>query len=124
MQEDAKAYVKVCEKYQRFAPIIRSPAKAEDLMPLTSPQPFAQWGMDIVRPMPKASGNRKVLLVATDYFTKWIEAEPLARINEPMVEKFVWKNIITRFGVPFSIISDNGSQFHKKFRAFCAQYKI
>lgn len=60
-------------------------------------------------PLPKASGHRKFLLVATDYFTKWIDAEPLAKITEPMVEKFVWRNIITRIGVPFSIISDNRS---------------
>jgi transposase InsO family protein len=80
--------------------------------------------MDIVGPLHKATGNRKFLLVATDYFTKWIEAEPLAKITEPMIERFVWKNIITRFGVPYSLITDNGSQFQKKFKAFCAQYGI
>lgn len=56
------------------------------------------------------------MLVASDYFMKWIEAEPLARITEPMVEKFVWRNIITRFGVLFSIISNNGSQFQKRLK--------
>ena len=122
MQEDAKVYVKICEKCQKFSPMIRTPA--EDLVPLTSPWPFAQWGMDIVGPLHKATGNRKFLLVATDYFTKWIEAEPLAKITEPMIERFVWKNIITRFGVPYSLITDNGSQFQKKFKAFCAQYGI
>lgn len=96
----------------------------EDLVALTSPWPFAKWGMDIVGLLPKASGNRNFLLVAMDYFTKWIEAKPLAKVTKPMVDKFVWRNIITRFGVPFSIISNNGSQFHKKFKAFRAQYKI
>jgi hypothetical protein len=122
MQEDAKVYVKICKKCQKFSPMIRT--LAEDLVPLTSPWPFAQWGMDIVGPLHKATGNRKFLLVATDYFTKWIEAEPLAKITEPMIERFVWKNIITRFGVPYSLITDNGSQFQKKFKAFCGQYGI
>ena len=42
-----------------------------------------------------------------DYFTKWAEAEALANILEVDVKKFVWKNLITRFGVPDSFISDN-----------------
>nr|KYP34915.1 hypothetical protein KK1_044072 [Cajanus cajan] len=54
-----------------------------------------------------------------DYFTKWIEAEPLATITAANVQKFVWKNIITRFGIPYAIISDNGLQFtDKKFNNF------
>lgn len=122
MQEDAKAFVKTCEKCQRFSPLIRAPA--EDLLPLTSPWPFAQWGLDIVGPLPMATGKRKFLLIGTDYFTKWIEGEALAKITEAVVERFVWNKIITRFGVPYSIISDNGSQFGKKFKAFCAQYGI
>ena len=48
------------------------------------------------------------MLVAVDYFTKWAEAEALANIRDVDVKKFVWKNIITRFGVPDSLISDNG----------------
>lgn len=62
--------------------------------------------------------------MATDYFTKWIEAKPLAKITEPMIERFVWKSIITRFGVPYSLITDNGAQFQKKFKTFCSQYRI
>jgi hypothetical protein len=122
MQEDAKKYVQICEKCQKFAPITHQPAA--DLSPLTSPWPFAQWGMDIVGPLPKATGERKYLLVATDYFTKWIEAEPLAKITEKNVERFVWQNIITRFGIPYAIVSDNGTQFQDKFKAFCSQYQI
>ena len=45
-------------------------------------------------------GNKKYLLVDIDYFTKWVEAEPLANIRDVDVKRFVWKNIFTRFGVP------------------------
>ncbi|KAL0444234.1 UNVERIFIED_CONTAM: hypothetical protein Slati_2146100 [Sesamum latifolium] len=72
------------------------------------PCPFTQWGIDIVGPFPIASGQRKFLLVAINYFTKWVEAEPLARITEGEVMKFIWKNIVCRFGVPREIVSDNG----------------
>ena len=58
--------------------------------------------------------NRKYLLVSTDYFTKWVEAEPLANIRDVDVKRFIWENIVTRFGVPHVLISDNGLQFNNK----------
>ena len=48
------------------------------------------------------------MLVGTNYFTKWVEVKPLANIRDMDAKKFIWKNIITRFGVPHSLISDNG----------------
>ncbi|XP_065622281.1 uncharacterized protein LOC136064453 [Quercus suber] len=80
MQKEAHDYVKKCDQCQRFAPNIHQPGGV--LNPLSSPWPFAQWGLDIVGPFPKAAGNRKYLLVGTDYFTKWVEAEPLANIRD------------------------------------------
>ena len=70
--------------------------------------------MEIVGPFPKAVGNKRYLLVGTDYFTKWVEAEPLANIRDVDAKKFVWRNIVTRFGVPRTLISDNGLQFDSK----------
>ena len=82
-------------------------------------------GLDIVGPFPKAVGNKKYLLVCTDYFTKWVEAEPLANIRDVDVKRFIWKNIITRFGVPYALISDNGLQFDSKaFRKYCSDLGI
>ena len=46
--------------------------------------------MDIVGPFPKAVGNKKYLLIDIDYFTKWVEAEPLANIRDVDAKKFVW----------------------------------
>ena len=66
-------------------------------------------------------GNRKFVLVAVNYFTKWAEAEALANIRDVDVKKFIWKNIITRFRVPDSLISDNGMQFDSRaFHEFCS----
>ena len=70
-------------------------------------------------------GNKKYLLVGTDYFTKWVEAEPLANIRDVDAKRFVWKNIVTRFGIPHALISDNGFQFDSKmFRKYCAELGI
>ena len=53
----------------------------------------------------------KYLVVVIDYFTKWIEAEPLPTITTEKVRKFVWKRIIYRYGIPRQLVSDNGIQF-------------
>ncbi|XP_065619262.1 uncharacterized protein LOC136063187 [Quercus suber] len=87
MQKEAHEYVKKCNQCQRFAPNIHQPGGT--LNPLSSPWPFTQWGLDIVGPFPKAAGNGKCLLVGTDYFTKWVEAELLANIRDVDVQKFV-----------------------------------
>ena len=76
-------------------------------------------------PFPKAVGNKKYLLVDINYFMKWVEAEPLPNIRDVDAKRFVWKNIVTRFGVPHVLISDNGLQFDSKmFRKYCGELKI
>ena len=123
MQKEVQEYVKKCDQCQRFAPNIHQPSGT--LNPLSSPWPFAQWGLDILGPFPKAVGNKRFLLVGTDYFTKWVEAEPLANIRDVDAKKFVWRNIVTRFGIPHTLISDNGLQFDSKaFRRYCNELGI
>lgn len=60
-----------------------------------------------------------------DFFTKWVEAEPLANIRNADAKRFVWRNIVTRFGVPQVLISDNGLQFDSKaVRRYCCELGI
>ena len=76
--------------------------------------------MDILGPFPLTLEQRKFLLVAIDYFIKWVKAKPLAKITEVKVIDFVWKTIICRFDLPRVIITDNGRQFSgSKFAEFC-----
>ena len=64
-------------------------------------------------------------MVGTNYFTKWVEAEPLANIRDVDAKRFIWKNIVTRFGVPCTLISENGLQFDSKsFRRYCCNLGI
>lgn len=95
------------------------------MQPLESPCPFDMWGMDIVGKLPRAVGQKEYLIVATDYFTKWVEAEPLSRISEKEVMKFVWQNIICHFGIPRAFVTDNGTQFQgNKLRNWLKELKI
>nr|GFB24864.1 hypothetical protein [Tanacetum cinerariifolium] len=60
-----------------------------------------------------------------DYFTKWIEAKAVATITDGQVKKFVWDNIVCRFGVPEEIISDNGKQIaDNPFKDWCDKLNI
>ncbi|XP_057534393.1 uncharacterized protein LOC130812803 [Amaranthus tricolor] len=69
---------------------------------------------DLLGPFPPSKGQQKFIIVAKDYFTKYVEAEDLSSITEKQVCQFPWRNIITRYGIPRVIITDNGRQFVSK----------
>ncbi|GAU27977.1 hypothetical protein TSUD_373720 [Trifolium subterraneum] len=119
MQKDAKDHVLKCDKCQRHGDMHIAPAN--ELKTLISPWPFAWWGMDILGPFPTAARQVKYLIVAVDYFTKWIEAEPLAKIGASHILRFFKRNVLARFGIPQVVVTGNGTQFtNKKFQEFLA----
>ena len=60
-----------------------------------------------------------------NYFNNWVETEPLANIRDVDAKRFVWKNIVTQFGIPHTLILDNGLQFDSKaFRRYCCDLGI
>ena len=79
IQVDAKAYVKVCNQYQRFSNVPRQ--LSEYLTLMMALWPFAQWGLDILGPFPLGTRQMKFLAVGIDYFIKWVEVKPLASIT-------------------------------------------
>nr|GEU55435.1 reverse transcriptase domain-containing protein [Tanacetum cinerariifolium] len=84
-----------------------------------------QMGIDIARPFSEGAGKVKFLIVAIDYFTKWIEAKPVATITGAQIKKFVWDNIVCRFGLPGEIISDNRKHFRDNpFKDWCERLCI
>nr|GFB79249.1 reverse transcriptase domain-containing protein [Tanacetum cinerariifolium] len=105
MHKDAQDMIRKCSDCQVHRPITRHPQ--QPLTPITVPWPFYKWGIDIAGPFPEGPGKVKFLIVVMDYFTKWIEAKAVATITGGQVKKFVWDNIVCRFGIPGEIISDN-----------------
>jgi transposase InsO family protein len=82
------------------------------------------WGLDLVGPLQRAPGGYTHLLIAVDKFSKWIEARPISKIKSEQAVLF-FMDIIHRFGVPNSIITDNGTQFtDRKFLEFCDHHHI
>src|SRR3954468_3315449 len=102
--------VKHCNGCQRFKAKSHLPASALKTIPIT--WPFAVWGLDMVGPFKKARGGLTHLLVAVDKFTKWIDARPIKKLDGPTTVRFI-ADIATRYGLPHSIIIDNGTNFAK-----------
>ncbi|XP_059436575.1 uncharacterized protein LOC132169575 [Corylus avellana] len=119
MNQDSISMAKTCDSCQHFANIIKQPP--EELSSVSSPWPFSQWGVDIVGPLPTGKGGVRFIVVAVDYFTKWAEAEALVNITAKNIEKFLWRNVICRYGIPHAFVTDNGKQFDcESFRNWCA----
>ncbi|RDY14054.1 Tf2-9, partial [Mucuna pruriens] len=91
---DCMNYVKKCNKCQRFVEGHKAPP--ERLHSIISPWTFCKCGVDILGPFPMAPGQIQFLIMAVDYFTKWVEAEPVATISPE-------RKIICRFGIPAEI---------------------
>ncbi|GJY14948.1 reverse transcriptase domain-containing protein [Tanacetum coccineum] len=123
MHKDAKTLIRACQDCQVHKPVLRNPQYK--LTPITSPWPFYKWEINIAGPFPEGSRKVKFLIVAMDYFIKWIEAKPVTTITGNQIKKFVWDNIVCRFGLPGEIISENGKQFRDDpFKDWCEKLCI
>ncbi|GJR52187.1 reverse transcriptase domain-containing protein [Tanacetum coccineum] len=123
MHRDAREEIRKCDSCQIHSPIPKLPKTL--MTSIMAPWPFFQWGMDVLGPLPEAPGKVRFVIVAVDYFTKWIEAKPLAKTTGREVKKFVWDNIVCRYGLPKIIVTDNGTNFiHDPFKSWCKKLNI
>nr|GEX29009.1 reverse transcriptase domain-containing protein [Tanacetum cinerariifolium] len=123
MHKDAHDMIRKCSDCQIHRPVTRHPQ--QPLTSITASWPFYKWGINIACPFPEGPGKVKFLIVAMDYFTKWIEAKAIATITGEQMKKFIWDNIVCRFGIPGEIISDNGKQFaDNPFKDWCNKLNI
>jgi transposase InsO family protein len=119
---DANEVVHTCEGCQFYARKTNLPVHALQTIPVM--WSFAVWGLDIVGPLRKAPVGYTHLLVTIDKFSKWVEARPIMNLIAEQAMSF-FTDIIHRFGVPNSIITDNGSQFTGiKFLEFSDDHHI
>ena len=110
METDCCQFVQRCTECQMYGDLIHVPPSK--LHALTSPWPFLVWGIDIIGKIsPKSSSGHEFILVAIDYFTKWVEATSYAKLNAAKVATFIKSHIICRYGVPHELISDRGVHF-------------
>ncbi|PKI77267.1 hypothetical protein CRG98_002336, partial [Punica granatum] len=113
-----------CHLCQVYADQIKVPPK--ELRPMAASWPFSVWGIDVIGPInPKASNRHLFILVAIDYFTKWIETITLASVTANAVARFLKRDIIARYRVPKTIITDNAKNLNNKIiDELCERFKI
>ena len=96
-----------------------------ELKSISTPWSFFKLGMNLFGPFKAAPGQLQWLIVAVDYFTKWIEAEPVATITLAQAQKFLARNIISRFRIPTKVIMENRTQFiDKGFQEMIFDFQI
>ncbi|XP_055814481.1 uncharacterized protein LOC129884162 [Solanum dulcamara] len=124
MEHDCCKYVQKFHQCQVYGDLIRVPP--HELHAVSSSWPFMAWGMDVIGPIePSASNGHRFILVAIDYFTKWVEAASYKSVTKKVVVDFVRNNLICRFGIPDSIITDNGANLTSHLmKEICEQFKI
>ena len=121
---DVHKMVRGCRQCQLFTGKPR--LKALPLQPVVVQAPFQQWGLEFIDKFKDNSSNGYCwILTATGYFTKWVEAIPTKKVADKVVMDFLENNIITRFGAPAKITTDNAKAFSSvEFTIFCFKYGI
>jgi transposase InsO family protein len=85
--------------------------------------PFLKWGIDFMTCHPHSAGGHGYIIVAIDYFTKWVEAMPTFDNTGKTASLFIFNHVIARFGVPQAIVTDHGSHF-RNFMVFKLTEKL
>ncbi|XP_070018132.1 uncharacterized protein [Nicotiana sylvestris] len=98
--------------------LIHSPPS--ELHTMSAPLPFVAWGMDVIGPIdPTAPNGHRFILVAIDYFTKWVEAKTFKAMTKKAMVDFVHSNIICQFGIPKMLpMSVLFKQIRRNFKAY------
>ncbi|GKV10993.1 hypothetical protein SLEP1_g22282 [Rubroshorea leprosula] len=123
MKQDAADFIRRCHTRQVHASLIHSHPNL--LQDMTTPWPFQTWGLDLINPIHLSSEGYIWILVATKCFTKWVEAIPLRKATGPAVLNFIKEHIICHFGIPYKIVSGNGTPFvNQHVRKLLDTYKI
>ena len=108
MIRDIEAYIKACDTCQKRS---KKGKLHEPLHPIKVTRINQLWGVDCVGPLEPTSQGNKYIIVATEHFTKWPEAKAVPDIKATTIADFLYNEIVTRYGTPEKILTDQGSSF-------------
>lgn len=112
MRKQISEYVKNCEVCAQVKTAGRTIQAS--LTPRKLNGPFHTISIDLMGPYTRSRKGKKYILVATDLFSKWVEAYPLNTATSSKIIQLLEQELFSRFGYPKVVISDNGSQFTSK----------
>jgi transposase InsO family protein len=85
---------------------------------------FHRWGLDFISDLPSSALGNKHALVIIDYFSKWVEVIPVPEQSSEITARLFVMEIVSRYGVPAEVITDNGPSFKGAFQNYCTKRGI
>lgn len=124
METDCFKHINKFRKCQIYADKVHVPPTPLNV--LTAPWPFSMWGINVfVMVEPKATNGHQFILVAIDYFTKWVEVVSYFNVTKQVIARLIKKGIIQRYGIPKKITTDNRLNLNNKVMdEVCGNFKI
>jgi hypothetical protein len=110
--KDCIELVKKCHPCQIFSWKMR--AHPTPMFPVITVGPFTKWGIDYTTCNPLSARGHRYIIIAVDYFTKWVEAMPMFKDDGEIATLFLFNQIIARFDVPREIVTDHSSHFQNQ----------
>jgi hypothetical protein len=86
-------------------------AHPSPMFPIITVGPFTKWGIDYTTCNPPSAREHRYIIVAIDYFTKWVEAMPMFKYDGETATLFLFNQIVARLGIPREIVTNRGSHF-------------
>ena len=117
---DVALHVKTCDNCQRYGP----KEFHNVLHPYQPVYPFEFIFLDFVVNLPSTPRKNQHLITMTEGLTKWVEAKAVKEANSMTMMKFLANEIVHRFGMPTTVITDNGSHFRSEFHEYCMKMGI
>ena len=123
LRSDVREYVRLC--YLCSCTKAVRPPKNDVLRAHRPRGPWETVALDLMGPYPRTGRGKRFILVITDLFSRWIEAFPLSNSEAPTIIKIFDKEILSRWGYPRAILTDNGPQFTgKRWTDACRQWQV
>lgn len=114
IHKGSKEFSKSCDACQR----VGKPSRRDELPlnPIHTLQIFEKWEIDFIGPItpPARHSRARYIITATKYLTRWVEDAPIRDYTSDTATRFIFENMISRFGCPRSFTSNQGTDFINK----------
>ena len=123
MREDVNIWVSKCDVCARNKQPNQNPRGS--MGDMRTGAPMDRIAADLIGPLPETPRGNKFILVVTDHFSKWAEAFPVQNQSASTCANFIAKEIVSRFGCPLTIHTDQGGCFESDiFKSLCEIFEI